>query len=141
MKHTWNFLYAHVVWSTKYRVSVLDPTQDEALHALFRRRCYAMLCDPIAIGSANDHVHLLVRLHTETSVAGLVRSIKSSSAKQRNLSLDPELEVFRWQRGYGVISVRPSDVDRVANYVSTQRKRHLSQQLWPPFENTDDDLL
>jgi len=36
----------------------------------------------------------------------------------------PELRRFAWQRGYGVFSVGPTDLDALVAYIDGQEKRH-----------------
>ena len=56
------------------------------------------------IGGMPDHVHLIVRLKPDRSVAEMVRLVKSNSSRWLNES-HGESGRFAWQSGYGAFSV------------------------------------
>jgi len=70
-----------------------------------------------------DHVHLLVRGHTDSSLADLLRNIKSRSSRWIPETF-PAYSAFRWQTGYGVFSVSLSQADRVREYIVHQKEHH-----------------
>ena len=51
----------------------------------------------------------------------------------------PGYEGFRWQEGYGVFSVSRSHVKRVKAYVEGQKQRHEAGNVWPEWEETDEE--
>ena len=73
-----------------------------------------------------DHVHLAVRLSRTVAIAPLVEELKTSSSKWlKNQS--PELGGFAWQRGYGVFSVRPADLDALLACIDNQEEPHRTK--------------
>jgi REP element-mobilizing transposase RayT len=96
-----------------------------------RRRLYGYLkkliqeknIELIAIGGVEDHVHILVKIHSTHSVAKFVGYLKSFSSKfvKKN---GERCNDFAWQKGYGSFSVSSSIVDRVRNYINNQEEHH-----------------
>ena len=54
----------------------------------------------LAAGAMPDHVHLLVSLTREQSLAEVTRLIKANSSKWIHETF-PEKRSFAWQAGYG----------------------------------------
>ena len=72
-----------------------------------------------AFGAALDHVHVLVQLPADVSVAVVVQRLKgaTSHAFRRNL-------LGGWQVGYWAESVSPEATEAVAHDVRAQRVHH-----------------
>ncbi|MDI6740064.1 MAG: transposase [Candidatus Edwardsbacteria bacterium] len=73
-----------------------------------------------------DHVHLAIQLSRTITVAALVEKVKTSSSK-RLKTQSPELRGFAWQRGYGVFSVGPPDLDALLAYIDNQEEHHRTR--------------
>jgi putative transposase len=123
MAHTYSNLLYHLVFSTKQRVPLISDALREPLYeymgGIVRQNGGAML----EIGGVPDHVHLLVRLKTDPSVAAVVQRIKGKSSKWVN---DGGIlqEEFRWQQGYGAFSVSESGAEKVRRYLRNQQEHH-----------------
>ena len=68
------------------------------------------------LGGMPDHVHLLVSLGRESSLADFVRQVKSSSSRWIHDTI-PELRGFAWQAGYAAFAVSYSHVETVKRYI------------------------
>ncbi len=84
----------------------------------------------LAIGGTADHVHLLLALPADLSIAKTVNLLKSNSSKwMRSRQSD-----FSWQQGYGAFSVSASNVQAVADYIENQiahhKRRDFRQELF-----------
>ncbi len=90
-------------------------------------------CQALAIGGDLDHLHLLARLNTSTSIATLVGEVKGGSSHWANFVWRPENR-FRWQGSYGAFSVSPNAVEKVEHYVRHQKEHHAARQLWDDWE-------
>jgi putative transposase len=123
MAHTYSNLLYHLVFSTKQRIPFISDALRDPLYAyiggIVRQNGGALL----ESGGMPDHVHLLVRLKTDPSVAAVVQKIKGKSSKWVN---DSGLlqEGFRWQQGYGAFSVSESGADKVRRYLRNQQHHH-----------------
>ena len=83
-------------------------------------------CECPRAGGVADHVHLAVQLSRTITVAALVEEVKTSSSIWLKTQ-SPELGGFAWQRGYGVFSVGPSDLDALLDYIDNQEEHHRTR--------------
>ncbi len=117
-----NLLY-HIVFSTKDRQPTILPTWRDELHRYIGGivlRQHGVLHE---INSLPDHVHLLVSLRAEPSVATTLRLVKANSSKWVNRR-DFLRERFGWQPGYAAVSVSASKMEAVCRYIRNQESRH-----------------
>jgi hypothetical protein len=70
-----------------------------------------------------DHVHLLIRLRTDTSLADCMRVVKTNSSRWVKERW-PEQHAFAWQGGYGAFSVSESNRLSVIRYIQDQAQHH-----------------
>lgn len=114
----------HLVWTTKDRRRVLDPSRARRVHGLLDRLCRDRDCLALAVGGVEDHVHVLVGLRPALAVSDLVRELKvvTSPFIARRLGVDG----FAWQAGYGVFSLREGDLEVVAHYIRNQPLHHAT---------------
>jgi REP element-mobilizing transposase RayT len=101
--------YIHLVFSTKYRQTLIHPPYEDELHSYLGGICKNLECQPIKIGGFTDHVHILCMLSKKIVL------MKTNDEKLKN---------FYWQDGYGAFSVNPSQVDRVIAYIENQHEHH-----------------
>jgi REP element-mobilizing transposase RayT len=114
-------VHVHIVFSTKGRLPTIRKEICERLYAyiggIIRNQKGAL----IAAGGTSDHIHLLVQLGKQVSIADLLRDIKANSSRwiHEEFSLD-----FAWQTGFGIFGVSFSDLDRVKGYIGRQEEHH-----------------
>jgi REP element-mobilizing transposase RayT len=126
-------LLVHVVFSTKRQEPYLAEARlREAVHASLAEVCASVGAAAEAVGGAADHVHLLVRLPAELSVADLVRELKRESSG-RTKQTHPDLARFHWQAGYGAFSVSLSKAAAVRRYVRSQPEHHRTLSFRDEF--------
>ena len=136
MSKVYRQVYLHLVWSTWKRERILVPEVEDIVHARTRQICSNLNLGLLAINSAWDHTHVLVEWNTTVAIGDGVREIKSRisnewNAQARTTHASP---LLKWQRGYGVLSIRKSDIPRVATYIRNQKRHHQNNELWGPFE-------
>ena len=116
-------VWIHFIWSTKNRRPLLIENIRLKLYDYIREICTELNYYLDFINGVEDHVHLLMSLHTSDTIADMAKNIKGKSWKwMRDQYLIDEY--FSWQDGYAVYSVSPSDVQRVRNYIATQAEHH-----------------
>src|SRR5205807_1811707 len=86
----------------------------------------------LAAGGMPDHIHLLVSLGRELSIAETVRLVKSNSSKWVHTTF-PERRQFAWQVGYGAFSVSFSNLPDVKKYLARQADHHLVRTFQDEF--------
>ena len=126
MPQSLSYLLTHIVFSTKDRAPVLDVTVRPALHAYLATVARNVDCECFRVGGVSDHVHLAVRLSRTQTTAKLIEELKTSSSKWLKPQ-SPALATFAWQRGYGVFSVGPSDLNALLHYIDTQEEHHRTR--------------
>jgi putative transposase len=123
MGHTFSNLLVHVIFGTKERLPTirepLRPRLYEYMSGIARAEFGRALC----IGGTANHVHGLIVLTTDVSVAEAVRKWKSLSSKWAHETF-PDSQDFAWQSGYGAFSVSRSNVPKVAGYIERQAEHH-----------------
>jgi len=123
MRAPYTQLYLHLVWATWDRLPLITEEIRLRLYASITQKCRQLQCVPLAIGGTDDHVHLLVRLHTTVAVATLAKEVKGSSSHLVTHVLRPG-EFFKWQGAYGAFTVRKEDVHQLEAYIANQATHH-----------------
>jgi putative transposase len=128
-----NLLY-HIVFGTKDRQPLIrDAFRDELekyIAGIVRNKDGILL----GIGGMPDHLHLIVKLKPDRSVAEIVRLIKANSSKWVN-ERHGEIGRFAWQSGYGAFSVSQSQFDALRAYVGNQEVHHRSRSFQDEFRD------
>ena len=127
-------VYIHAAWATWERLPLLTDTIERVVDRAIAAECAKLKAETIAVGGVADHVHLLVRLPTAVSIAQLVKQVKGSTAHLVSHQLTPDA-FFRWQPGYGVVSVSPRHLSQVANYVARQKEHHAAGSFLTTLED------
>lgn len=120
----------HLVFSTKERLPLLPESLSARLYEYIGGTLRAENCALLAAGGMPDHVHLLVSLSREITIAELLRIVKSSSSKWLHENGQTE---FGWQAGNGVFSVSESNVGVVKAYIARQKEHHRVMSFQEEF--------
>jgi putative transposase len=131
MAGSFTSLNVHIVFSTKERRPVLKSPLREVLFPYLHGVLHNMKGHLILGGGVDDHVHLLARLHQDTSVSECVRTVKANSSKWLREEHDPRW--IGWQDGYGAFSVSKSQVPDVEAYIRTQEQHHARTSFKDEF--------
>jgi len=123
MSQSLSKLYVHLVFSTKQREPLLLSPLREKVHAYLATVLNNQDSPAVKVGGTSDHVHILLRLSKNVSLAKIVEEIKTSSSKWVKTQ-GKGLANFHWQSGYGAFSVGPAEVDGVAEYIAQQATHH-----------------
>jgi REP element-mobilizing transposase RayT len=75
------------------------------MHAYLTGILRNLQCEPLQVGGAEDHVHILSGLSRNTSLSELVKNLKTSSSRSFK---SKGQSTFPWQSGYGAFSVSQS---------------------------------
>ena len=124
--HTKHKLQCHLVWVPKYRKRVLRGKIAYRLRGLLYDACRMNRWWIGKISVQEDHVHLLIQMQANDSVAETVRILKGGTSKIIRKEF-PELEEFLWgdsfwSDGYFAESVGYVDEATVRKYIDGQRK-------------------
>ena len=123
MSHSKSKIWVHIVFSTKDRQPLIQPTIRPTVHNELRQQLIDSGCFVDCIGGVADHVHLLFLLNPKKSLADVVKQIKGGSSHAFNQAKLTAAH-FAWQIGYGAFSVSESHVSRVRTYILNQEEHH-----------------
>jgi REP element-mobilizing transposase RayT len=127
MPQSLSAVYAHLVFSTKNRAPFFKDAGFRAkVHAYLAGISKGQQCPALAIGGADDHVHVLARMGREVTQAGWVHEMKRASSLWMKTpdAGGAGMADFSWQSGYGIFSVSHSNVQAVLDYIATQEEHH-----------------
>jgi REP element-mobilizing transposase RayT len=123
MATTFSNLLYHIVFSTKDRMPAIGPEIRERLYEYIGGIVRGEGGILLEIGGVHDHVHLLPKFKADTSVATMVRQIKTNSSKWMNDETEG-VGRFEWQVGYAAFSVSESRVPAIRKYIQGQEQHH-----------------
>ena len=132
MPHTATNLLVHFIFSTKQRCPLIMPDFETDLHAYLGGIVRQIGGTALCVNGTRDHVHLLVRMPADHSVAEIARLIKTNSSRWVH-GRWPEHERFAWQTGYGAFTVSESGAAAVRAYISNQQKHHRKRSFQEEF--------
>ena len=123
MPQSFTKLHYHLIFSTKHRLPTIRPEWQQRLYDYIG----GIVCSEhgvlLAAGGIVDHVHLLVQLGQNRSLADVLRVVKTNSSKWVH-EVFPDVTDFGWQRGYGAFTVSYSGLEAVRHYLSIQQEHH-----------------
>ena len=113
----------HIIWSTKYRRSVLSPEIQERLKTLIfeQQEAYAYIVREVE--SMPDHVHLLASVPPNVSVTSVIGKVKGYTAKVLRDEF-PELKrklPCLWTRSKFVASAGNVTLEMLKQYIENQK--------------------
>lgn len=126
-------IYTHIVFSTKHRQPLITGEIELELFSYIGGICNQLGCPTISVGGYKDHVHILCLLSKKITMMKLMEEVKGHSSKWIKTK-GPEYQNFFWQNGYGSFSVNSRDVDRVAQYIRSQREHHSGKTFQDEYK-------
>ncbi|MEO5803950.1 MAG: IS200/IS605 family transposase [Verrucomicrobiota bacterium] len=122
----------HLVFSTKHRERLLSDDVRSELHPYMNKILVEMDSPAIAIGSVEDHIHILFRLSKNHALCKVIEEVKTSSSKWIKTK-GAQFRNFHWQSGYGAFSVSQSNVEEVRAYIANQKEHHRTKTFQEEF--------
>ena len=123
MGHTYSNILLHVIFSTKNRAAVITPDLRPRLCEYLGGVARNEFGRALAVGGTADHLHALISLNRDVSIAEAMRKWKSLSSGWVHKEF-AEHRAFGWQPGYGAFSVSQSNADAVRAYIARQEEHH-----------------
>ncbi len=116
-------IWVHLVFATKNRKYLLPKELGHAIHKHIISNCIKKEIFLQVIGGSADHIHCLISLGKDQTIAQVVQLIKGESSfwinKNHMLSYK-----FSWQDDYFAVSVSESLVGIVVKYIKNQEEHH-----------------
>lgn len=126
-------IWVHVVWGTKNRFPFLtkDIKQNVINHIKENAKTKEIFID--CINGHTEHLHCLVGLNADMSIAKAVQLIKGESAfwiNKQKITNDK----FEWANEYFAISVSESVLDKIRSYINNQEEHHKIKTFNEEYE-------
>ena len=115
-------LHYHLVWSTYGREPLIDSIRERIVHPCVYGKAKELGLLIHAIGGVADHVHVVASIPPRLNVAECVGKLKGASSRRVNRELGGA--AFRWQGGYGALSIGERSLPKVIAYVCNQQVHH-----------------
>jgi putative transposase len=123
---SYSALWVHLVWSTKNREPILTPLLKHEVYKVINKIANDHEIYLDCINGVEDHVHLMIRLRTDQSIADVVKTIKGKSWEYFK---DIPEKYIQWQDGFAAFTVSPDHITRVRSYIYNQEKHHHDKTL------------
>jgi putative transposase len=123
MGHTFSNLLVHMIFSTRGRLPLIRDDIRPRLYEYLSGLARGEFGSAPSIGGTANHIHGLLVLKTDVSVAEAARKWKGLSSKWVHETF-PGAKDFAWQAGYGVFSVSRSNAPKVVAYIEGQAEHH-----------------
>lgn len=134
--HVFHQLYYHLVWSTKRRAPLITENIRERVIRWVEDEAYKRGGFPIACNAMPDHLHLFVNLPPTVCVATFIGQVKGGSSHSFNQHFG-EGPFFKWQDGYGAVTVRKGESAKVIRYIANQQELHVTGKTSRLLEKTE----
>ena len=114
-------LIYHIVFSTKYRQNTIPVDFERDLYALILHIVNKQSGHLHRIGGMPDHIHMLVDIPTNISVANFVKKIKQESSFL--MAQNPNFPNWNgWEEGYGAFTYSVAELQAVKAYIKNQKE-------------------
>jgi REP element-mobilizing transposase RayT len=129
MAHKYPNVLIHLVFSTKNRRDLIPNDLRVLLWKYIAGICRNHKIPILIVGGTANHVHALIALPTDITVAKVAQVLKANSSRWLSEhSID-----FAWQEGYGAFSVSASHVPVVRDYIAHQQQHHARRSYEDEF--------
>lgn len=116
-------IWVHLVWATKERSPLLTDGIRQNVFSHIRENAVSNGIYAEFVNGHKDHVHCLVSLNQEQTIAKVVQLLKGESSFWINKNKLCK-EKFEWQDEYFAVSVSESGVNAVRAYIKNQEEHH-----------------
>jgi len=126
-------VWLHIIWGTQNREKSLTGKElrkklSNYLHRYSKEKSIYMKINYVNA----DHVHVLIDLPTDKTIAEVLQLLKGSSSYWVSKEVNYK---FAWAKGYGVFSVSESIVDKVVKYIMNQEEHHRVRSFAEEYED------
>ena len=118
----------HIVFRTKSSLNTINQDHVNELYAYFTGIIRNKKSHLYRINGVENHIHILTDINPSLAPIDFVRDIKVSSSLWMKSSL--LFPVFKgWSVGYGSFTCSYSDLDRIIDYIKSQKEHHKKVTL------------
>ena len=133
MPHSYNKIWIHAIWGTKFRRLLIHPEREAEIHNYMRKQFIEMGCPVRIINGMPEHVHCLFLLSPQRSIADVIKQVKGSTSHYVN-EQHLAAEQFAWQTGFAAYSVSESQLGKVFRYIHRQKEHHAKKTFQQEYD-------
>ena len=126
-------VWIHLVWATKKREPVLHKELRSQLFSHIRENAKNKNIHLDFVNGYAEHVHCLISLDADQTIAKVVQLIKGESSYWINHQKLLK-QKFEWQAEYFAISVSESSIDKVRDYIKNQEQHHQKKTFEQEYQ-------
>ena len=130
-------LHYHIIWSTLDRQPILTPAIEKVFYGVLYGKAEELGLKVHAAGNVDDHVHAVLSIPPKIAVADCVRHLKGASAYAIN-HMEESNGQFKWQAGYGALTVSERSLEIVKDYAARQKEHHRNGTIIDIYERMDE---
>lgn len=126
-------IYVHVVWATKKRAKILTKQTREILFKHIEDYAKEKSICIDCINGYLDHIHCLIRLAADQSIAKTMQTIKGEASfwANKNALFQQKLD---WAEDYYAASVGKSNLGNIRAYIYAQEIHHRDNTFESQYE-------
>jgi REP element-mobilizing transposase RayT len=127
-------IWIHAVWGTKHHEPVLTKDIRKQLFQHIRENAKEKQIYIDFINGYLDHVHCLLALNSDMTIAKVMQLIKGESTHwaNKNEIVKPKLA---WADEYFAVSISESMIDRVREYIKNQEEHHKAMTFMDEYQD------
>ena len=126
-------IWVHAVWGTKHRLPFLTKSIREQLITHIKENAESKGIHIDRINGYTDHLHALISLDHDMSIAEAMKLIKGESAFWMNKKQMMKCK-FEWAQEYYAASVDESRTLSVRRYIDDQEEHHKRKSFQEEYE-------
>jgi len=123
----------HFIWSTKNRQPLISKELKPLLLEHIKENSVRKGIFIDCLNCVDDHIHLLISLGTEQTIAKVALLIKGESSFWINKQKLTK-QKFEWQEEYIALSVSESAISKVRNYIAKQEEHHRKKTFAQEYD-------
>jgi REP element-mobilizing transposase RayT len=127
------YLFVHVICCIKNKEALLTKPVRTVLFAHIKKHAEENGIKVILVNGVEDHVHILLQMMPVQNLTQIMKSIRTESAEWINESrfMKP---FFEWEDDFAALSVSPSSVKQVIDFIEKQEEHHKTKTLESELE-------
>jgi len=131
-------LHYHIIWATYNREPIITPEREKMFYGVLYKKGEELRLKIHAAGNIEEHVHVVLSIPPKIAVADCVRYLKGASAFAINHMAGSDGQ-FKWQGGYGALTVGERSLEIVMEYAAKQKEHHRENRLVEAYERIDEE--
>jgi putative transposase len=131
-------LHYHLIFATFERQPMLTGEREKVFYGVLYGKAKELDLKIHAAGNVDDHAHVVLSIPPKLSVADCVKHIKGASAFAINHMPNSDGQ-FKWQEGYGALSIGERSLETVMAYAVNQKEHHKERGIIAVYERIDEE--